>query len=218
MFERQKAWKYSALGLLAVLAVSLSIPQAAAHVTNSTQHMLQHIFSFVDGIEAKTDNLPSDPADQSLIDAQLESIQSDTDDIQSSLSSLSSGGAVPKFAHVKVSLDPEDGMVADNFDLLPDSGNMYSGIITGTIANLAGSTGNIAEIHCDNGGFENWEYLVRIQHDNVVPSNIVFSEVFTCPSLVFQVQDLNNGNEASGMQITANIQYIESTEVTEVAN
>lgn len=70
------AWKYSTLGLLAVLAVGFSFPQAFAHVTNSTAHMLQHIYEIVTGIntkvdqiKAKTDNLPTDPASQSALEA-----------------------------------------------------------------------------------------------------------------------------------------------------
>jgi hypothetical protein len=46
-------WKYSQL------------LTASAHITTNVQHMLEHIYNFVDGIETKTNNLPSDPASQS---------------------------------------------------------------------------------------------------------------------------------------------------------
>src|SRR3990172_2817235 len=67
MAESKNIWKYSTFGLLAVLAIGFSFPQASAHVTNSTMHMLQEIYNFVDGIEAKTNNLPSDPASETSV-------------------------------------------------------------------------------------------------------------------------------------------------------
>lgn len=55
-----KKWKYLSFALIGILAaggtVSL-LPQANAHITTNVQHMLEHIYNFVDGIEAKTDNL-----------------------------------------------------------------------------------------------------------------------------------------------------------------
>ena len=77
-------WKYLTVGVLAILAVGFSIPQASAHITNGTQHMLQHIYNFVDGIEAKTENLPTDPADQSEVESAISraegNINTHTDD------------------------------------------------------------------------------------------------------------------------------------------
>ena len=58
MIENKNVWKYSTVGLLAVLAIGFVLPQATAHIANNNDHMLQHIYNFVNGIEAKTDNLP----------------------------------------------------------------------------------------------------------------------------------------------------------------
>lgn len=107
-------WKYLSIGLMAILAASFSIPQASAHINTNVGHMLQHIYNFVDGIEAKTDNLPSDPADQSLIDEQLESIQSDTDAIQTSIGDLGNDPGLDKkfyFLRDVVNLSDEAGDV-----------------------------------------------------------------------------------------------------------
>jgi len=258
MVERQEAWKFSTLGLLAILAISLSIPQAAAHITNNTQHMLTHIYNFVDGIEAKTDNLPSDPAsntvvntrssqasvddlqsdvdairsqtdiiptdpaDQSLIDTQLASIQSDTDDIQTELGSLSGGGSSPKFVEVNVSLDPATGSVADRINLIPFTGKMYSGIISGTFFQGSGIVGssNVVQLKCSVGGsLSNVDILVDFSETfHGLSTSGSFSKVFTCPVLEFFVFDINDGNEAGAATLRANVQYVESTEITELTN
>lgn len=74
MVDSTKKWKYLSIGLMAVLATGFSFPQAFAHITTDTQHMLEHIYKFarniqnkvtdievkVDGIKSNTDLL-SDP-------------------------------------------------------------------------------------------------------------------------------------------------------------
>src|SRR5688572_9198380 len=60
-----KKWKYLSFALIGILAAGSTtalMPQASAHITTNVQHMLEHIYNFVDGIEAKTNNLPADPA------------------------------------------------------------------------------------------------------------------------------------------------------------
>ena len=73
-FSKNDKWKYSTIGLLAVLAVGFSFPQAFAHVTTSLTHNVGHILTAIaqvqddiDDIKVKTDNLPSDPASQQSI-------------------------------------------------------------------------------------------------------------------------------------------------------
>jgi hypothetical protein len=56
-FSQKNKWKYTTLGLIAIVAVSFSFPQAFAHVTNNVSHVLAHIFDNTRLIEAKTDNL-----------------------------------------------------------------------------------------------------------------------------------------------------------------
>lgn len=53
----QNKWKYSTFGLLAVLAVGFSFPDAAAHVTSNIQHTLSHVMDTLTGIDRKVDAL-----------------------------------------------------------------------------------------------------------------------------------------------------------------
>ena len=65
-----KNWNYLSFGLTAILAPGSTVsflPQASAHITTNVQHMLEHIYAFVDGIEAKTNNLPADPASNTVV-------------------------------------------------------------------------------------------------------------------------------------------------------
>jgi hypothetical protein len=56
-FSQKNKWKYTTLGLMAILAAGFSFPQAFAHMTNNVNHVLAHIFDNTQSIEAKTDNL-----------------------------------------------------------------------------------------------------------------------------------------------------------------
>ena len=65
-----RTWKYLSFALIGLLAAGSTvsfIPQASAHITTNVQHMLEHIYAFVDGIEAKTNNLPADPASNTVV-------------------------------------------------------------------------------------------------------------------------------------------------------
>ena len=65
-----RTWKYLSFALIGILAAGSTVsfmPQASAHITTNVQHMLEHIYSFVDGIEAKTNNLPADPASNTVV-------------------------------------------------------------------------------------------------------------------------------------------------------
>src|SRR5574341_755328 len=68
--NESRRWKYlsfALIGILAVGGVAASFPQAFADITSNVNHMLTHIYNFVDGIEAKTNNLPADPASNSQV-------------------------------------------------------------------------------------------------------------------------------------------------------
>jgi hypothetical protein len=206
-------WKYLSIGVLAVLAVGLFIPQASAHITNNTQHMLSHIYNFVDGIEAKTDNLPSDPADQSLIDDQLESIQSDTDDIQSSIGSLSDGAAEPKTINVDLELDAPDGRGL-SFVILPfKAGVAYSGVLTGMFSLNAG---NRVSVDC----FSTDGIITLKSHEKLDGATevVTMSDVFACDQMRVSISDLNDGVEANRSFFRANIHYVENSDIQLIAN
>jgi hypothetical protein len=75
-------WKYLSFALIGILAAGSTVsfvPQASAHITTNVQHMLEHIYNFVDGIEAKTNNLPADPASNTVVNTRAS--QSSVDNI-----------------------------------------------------------------------------------------------------------------------------------------
>ena len=83
--ERNR-WKYLSFALIGILAAGgtlASVPQASAHMTTNVQHMLEHIYSFVDGIEAKTNNLPADPASNTVVNTRAS--QTSLDNLKSTL-------------------------------------------------------------------------------------------------------------------------------------
>jgi hypothetical protein len=74
----EKKWKYVSIGLMAVLAVGFSFPQAFAHVTSDMKHGVEHVIALLNNIDtkvtaikAKTDNLPTDPASQSAVEKSI---------------------------------------------------------------------------------------------------------------------------------------------------
>ena len=46
----QDIWKYSTFGLMAVLVIGLTFPQASAHITNSLSHNVGHILEAIGGV------------------------------------------------------------------------------------------------------------------------------------------------------------------------
>jgi hypothetical protein len=62
-------WKYLSIGLMAILAVGFTVPQAFAHVTGNVSHMVGHLFDLLTGIDTKATD----------IQAKVDSIKSNTD-------------------------------------------------------------------------------------------------------------------------------------------
>jgi hypothetical protein len=88
-------WKYLSIALMAVLAVGFSFPQAFAHVTSSLTHNFGHVLDAVNAIKsdigaikAKTNNLPTDPASNSVVNTR--SSQTSVDDLQSKVDTITS--------------------------------------------------------------------------------------------------------------------------------
>ncbi|HKU48488.1 MAG TPA: hypothetical protein VJP79_00935 [Nitrososphaera sp.] len=213
MVVSQNTWKFLSIGILAVLAVSIFVPQASAHITNSTSHMLSHIYNFVDGIEAKTDKLPEDPADQSLIDDQLESIQADTDDIQSSIGRLSGGAAVPKTINADLEIDASDGQGTSYVILGFKNGVSYSGALSAAL-NVA--AGNRVSVDCYSS-----DGLISIKsHENLDgPSEIeTMSDAFACNQLRVSIFDLNDGVDAHSSFFRATTYYVENSDIQLITN
>ena len=89
-------WKHLSFALIGLLAAGSAVnftPQASAHINNQTQHLLEHIYNFVDGIEAKTNNLPADPASNTAVNTRatqtsVNSVQATATAIKTSVEEL----------------------------------------------------------------------------------------------------------------------------------
>ena len=88
--NNSKRWKYLSFALIGILAagstVSFVPQQASAHITTNVQHMLEHIYTFVDGIEAKTNNLPADPASNTVVNTRAS--QTSVDNLQTTANTI----------------------------------------------------------------------------------------------------------------------------------
>jgi hypothetical protein len=203
------------MGLIAFIAVAFSIPQASAHITSKTAHVLEHIYNFVDGIEERTANLPDDPADQSLLDAQLEIIKSDTDDIQSTLGSLSSGGGSGSKSldvFLTSGSDPhETNLIRELLPYVP--GKTYSGHING---HLTVGASNRVDISCAIGGERQVTPVASVFNDSLVDVEHKFSEDFACDDLRLSIETLFRSDTTS--TVIATIQYLESTDLDEMTS
>lgn len=206
-------WKYLSIGVVAYVAASLFFPQASAHIANNTQHMLSHIYNFVDGIEAKTDNLPADPADQSLIDDQLESIQSDTDDIQSSIGSLSGGAAEPKTINVDLQLSVPDGERISYVILPFKAGISYSGVLS---AGFLLNAGNSVSVDCFST--DGIIFLMSQEKLTGATETVSMSDVFACNQMRVSIFDLNDGVDANFSFFRATTHYVENSNIQLIAN
>ena len=78
-----KTWKYVSIGLIAILAVGFTFPQAFAHMTSNLSHNIGHIVDLLNAIQgdtsaikAKTNNLPNSPASSGDISGAQTAIES----------------------------------------------------------------------------------------------------------------------------------------------
>jgi hypothetical protein len=199
-------WKYATLALMALIGVALSIPQASAHITTKTAHVLEHIYNFVDGIEERTDNLPDDPADQSLIEEQLA-------DIQTSIGSLSTGGAAQISVQVATVVNPTFPNSFEDVPLFPlEAGTTYSGKIAGT---YEVSPESRLRLSCPIGHQTDTLILLEVDNRTTQTMRGEFNEDFVCDSLGFNVFDYLNG-EADHNIIKATGQAFVSLDATQI--
>lgn len=170
----------------------------------ASQTDLSGVQTVANTIRAKTDNLPTDPADQSILASQLTNIQSDTDDIQTQLGGLSGGNAAPKAITVHFVLNPADNTAENHIFLPREFGKIYSGHITAMMFN----NGNNVALNCLVGE-RSTDYLLVISNGNIIEVN----EDFACEQIRLQVIDFPGGGDASGVTFTGTIQYLEITDV-----
>ncbi|MGH9876976.1 MAG: hypothetical protein ACREBU_04815 [Nitrososphaera sp.] len=194
MIGSQKKWKYLSIGLLAILAVGFSVPQAFAHVTNSLAHNVGHIIdaltdlqSDVTDIMAKTDNLPSDPASESAVGTEHT--------------------VVIEERHI----DPAD-LTIETISVLPlESGKSYRGHLALTVFGLgATDTTNSMAINCQTSGTTFSEYGYN--------SGLQIDQDFSCLSVDIDVLDNLGGTDAPALEINGVIQYVESSDITVITD
>lgn len=227
-------WKYSTIGLLAILAVGFTFPNVFAaapdNVLNVVKDIQAKINSDVFGLEViktavdskasqsdvaaikdKTQNLPSDPASQSEIDSQLEGIQSDTDDIQSQLANLPADTNAAKAIVIKTTMNPPDGGV-EALDIIPaEEGKFFYGHIVGS-ASFFFDDKTAGSFSCGNTPITAFELS-----DDLYDQNIRHVDKdFACSSLTVIAHDVSDGTDGGPGELWANVVYYETSDVTQV--
>jgi hypothetical protein len=131
----QNKWKYTTIGLMAVLAVGFSFPQAFAHVTTSLTHNVQHILTAISALQSEVDGLESD----------IEALADGVENIDSKIEATSN---VKSFTTV---LDASN----DEFVILEASSSVSAAVVSGTVRfEASGVTENDTNLTflCDSGG------------------------------------------------------------------
>ena len=68
-----KMWKYLSIALMGLLATGFLVPQAFAHITTNTQHMVEHFYNMLTGIDTKvTDIQTKTNAIKATVDTNLD--------------------------------------------------------------------------------------------------------------------------------------------------
>jgi hypothetical protein len=180
-------WKYATVVVAAALAVGFSFPQASAHVTSSTQHMLEHIYSHVrsisnnlEDVENKTDHLPSDPASQT-------------------------NTGTTKAVLLEQIINPPDG---DSISVLIADG-AGDNSLSGHLSVVAlGPADNTVQFQCIFGS----KNLVPFSE-----SSASFGDLqFTCQELYVVVNDDPDFNDEDGADVSVLAQFVETSNFSEV--
>ncbi|MGI0012852.1 MAG: hypothetical protein ACREBU_05320 [Nitrososphaera sp.] len=156
--------------------------------------MVEDIYNFVDteigDIKAKTDTLPSDPADQSEVE----------DAISEAVSDIGTATGV----ETEVSVDPADGTTSFTTVIAADSGKTFSGRIGGIVN---GDPANLFRVLCGTPGGSAILLL------GPVPALTNVNEEFVCTYLELAVDDPSGGGDAIAVLLDLTTQY-ETAEVS----
>ena len=198
-------WKFSTVGLLAIVLSGVSIPKLSAAGGKALEQVVDLIYADTQAIRAKTNNLPADPASQGVLDTKLASIQTDTDDIQTKLAGMP-GSPVGKAVLTNVYLNPLDGGTEKVELIAPQAGKVFYGHINGSVAAVGGS-----------GGFT----CVQAPGWGADLSQDVFGQAirsansdFVCTELYITITDKPDGTDAAPGQALATTIYFETVDVT----
>jgi hypothetical protein len=167
----EKRWKYVSIGLMAVLALGFSFPQAFAHVTSDMKHGLEHVIALLTDIQTKVTGIKS-TVDTNLdakvssraTQTSVNSLQSDVDALQSAVAGIGSGGSGSNCVTIDVNRDA----TLDRFEISPRPhvGVNYAG------CDLFGA--DISGISLDGGNLSNAD-LSNADLSDADNANVLFS-------------------------------------------
>lgn len=137
----EKKWKYVSIGLMAVLALGFSFPQAFAHVTSDVRHNFQDLVNLVVGIDtkvsaikAKTDTNLDATVSSRATQTSVDGLQGDVDALQTAVAAIGSGGADVNPTALLIALHCGQFLTAP---LFAENCNLENAILPG--ANLDGA-------------------------------------------------------------------------------
>lgn len=167
----EKRWKYVSIGLMAILALGFSFPQAFAHVTSNMQHGMEHAIALLTDIQTKVTGIKS-TVDTNLdakvssraTQTSVNSLQSDVDALQSAVAGIGSGGSSSNCVTIDVNRDA----TLDKFEISPRPhvGANYAG------CDLFGA--DISGISLDGGDLSNAD-LSNADLSGADNANVLFS-------------------------------------------
>jgi hypothetical protein len=204
--NRVSFWKFSTIGLLAMVLSGVSVPALSAAGSKALDQVVDLIFADTQAIKAKTAALPADPASQSAVDAKLASIQSDTAGIQAQIQNIPGPASPGKSVLTQVALNPYDGGTEKVELIAPQAGKVFYGHIVGSLFAGGGSGGYF----CVQA--PGWaQDLSSDQYGS--PVRLVNSD-FVCTELYITVNDKQDGTDAVPGQVLATTIYFETSDVT----
>ena len=203
-FQKNK-WKYTTVGLAAILAVGFSFPDAFAAAS------IDSVLSVVKDIQTKVNNLSGPSGSISTLQTDLTAIKTKTNELPDDPASeeaivesidesvLQIGAA--KAAIIEFEFDP-NGFTIPRAPLAFEEGKTYAGSID---MRVSGDSDGLVSVLCFVGGgyhgfFQDLHAGDRINRD------------FVCRSISMNFSDLSDNDEPSHIEATGMIQYVEVDE------
>jgi hypothetical protein len=188
----EKKWKYLSFALMGIIASGILAPTALAASPTLTDifSKLVGLDSKATAIQAKTNNLPSDPASQSAV-----------------LAAINGVGGI-KTIRTELHLDPSDDGFEFRDILAVEEGKAYAGHITGIITD---DGFNAIRLYCDIPGAATYDFF----NGGTVSNTIKINDDFACDDVKLQVVDPADEIEAGGANIYLETQYVQTSQVTD---
>jgi hypothetical protein len=198
----QNKWKYTTIGLAAVLAIGFSFPEAFAAAS------LDSVLSIVKDIQTKVNNLSGPSGSISTLQTQITSIKTKTDNlpadpaseeaITESIDEAVTQVGARKAAIIEYDLNP-NGATIPRVPLPFEEGRTYAGSLDITVK--ADSDGQVFILCFVGGGLHGFSMELndgdRINRD------------FVCKSISINLSDLSDNDEPSHVEAFGMIQYVE---------